>query len=55
MLQRVWRKGNPLKLLVGMQSDTDTVENSMGFFKQLKIELSYGPKSHSWEYTQRKL
>ena len=29
MLERVWRKGNPLALLVGMQTDTTTVVNSM--------------------------
>ena len=29
MLERVWRKGNPLTLLVGMQTSTDTVENSV--------------------------
>ena len=29
MLERVWRKGNPLKLLVGTQIDTATIENSV--------------------------
>ena len=29
MLERVWRKGNPLTLLAGMQIDTATMENSM--------------------------
>ena len=29
MLKRVCRKGNPLTLLVGMQTDTTTMENSM--------------------------
>ena len=29
MLERVWRKGNPLTVLVGMQASTATVENSM--------------------------
>ena len=29
MLERVWRKGNPLTLLVGMQTSTATMENSM--------------------------
>ena len=28
-LERVWRKGNPLTLLVGMQTSTDTMENSV--------------------------
>ena len=29
MLERVWRKGNPLTLLVGMQTGTATMENSV--------------------------
>ena len=29
MLERVWRKGNPLTLLVGMQTNTTTMENSV--------------------------
>ena len=28
MLERVWRKGNPLTLLVRMQTSTTTMENS---------------------------
>ena len=27
--ERVWRKGNPLTLLVGMQTSTATTENSV--------------------------
>ena len=29
MLDRVWSKGNPLTLLVGMQTSTATMENSV--------------------------
>ena len=29
MLQRVWRKGNPPTLLMGMQTDTATMETNM--------------------------
>ena len=29
MLERVWRKGNPLTLLVAMQTSTATVQNSV--------------------------
>ena len=29
LLERVWRKGNPLILLVGMQTSTATMENSV--------------------------
>ena len=43
MLERVWRKGNPLILLVGMQTSTATMENSVEILKKLKIELPYDP------------
>ena len=43
MLERVWRKGNPLTLLVGMQTSTATMENSVRFLKNLEIELPYAP------------
>ena len=29
LLEKVWRKGNPLTLLVGMQTSTATMENSV--------------------------
>ena len=37
MLQRVWRKGDPLALLVGMQIDTATMEKTME--KTMEIPL----------------
>ena len=43
MLKRVWRKGNPLTLLVGMQTSTATMENSVEFLKKLEIEPPYDP------------
>ena len=43
MLERVWRKGNPLTLLVGMQTGTAIMENSGRFLKKLEIELPYDP------------
>ena len=43
MLERVWRKGNPLALLVGMQIGAATMENNMEVPQKLKIELPYGP------------
>ena len=42
MLERVWRKGNPLTLLVGMQTSTATMENSVEI-PSLEIELPYDP------------
>ena len=32
MLERVWGKGNPLTLLVGMQTSTATMETSVGSY-----------------------
>ena len=46
MLERVWRKGNPLTLLVGMQTSTATMETSVEIplkKKKLEIELPYDP------------
>ena len=45
MLERVWSKGNPLTLLVGMQTSTATMENLWRSFKKLKIELPYNTAS----------
>ena len=39
MLERLWRKGNPFTLLVGMQTSTATMENSVEI--PLEIELPY--------------
>ena len=41
MLERVWRKGNPLTLLAGMQTSTATMENSMESPSKLGIKLPF--------------
>ena len=47
MLERVWRKGNPLTLLVGMQTSTATMENTLEIplknWKEKKKNLPYDP------------
>ena len=43
MLERVWKIGNPLMLLVGMQMDTTTMEKSMEISLKLGIKLPYDP------------
>ena len=43
MLESVQRKGNPLTLLVGMQTSTITMETVWIFLKKLEIELPYDP------------
>ena len=42
MLERVWRKGNPLTLLVGMQTSIATMENSV------KIPWKTGNRTALW-------
>ena len=40
---RMWRKGNAHALLVGMQADAATVENSMELPQKIKNEVTYHP------------
>ena len=41
MLERVWRKGNPLTLLVGMQTVQPLWTTVWRFLKKLEIELPF--------------
>ena len=43
MLERVWRKGNPLTLLVGMQTIQPLWRTVWRFLKKLEIELPNDP------------
>ena len=43
MLEKVWRKGNPLTLLVRMKTSTVTMKNMWRFLKKLEKELPYDP------------
>ena len=43
MLEMVWRKGNPLTLLVGMQLVQPLWKTVWRFHKKLEIELPYDP------------
>ena len=40
MLERVWRKGNPPTLLVGMYTGAATVENSMEVPQKTKNRIT---------------
>ena len=40
---KCWRKGNPLTLLVRMQTSTSTMENSVEIPEKLELELPYDP------------
>ena len=44
VLERLWRKGNPSALLVGMQTGAATVENRWNFLRKLKMELPFVPE-----------
>ena len=46
MLERVWRIGNILTLLVGMQTDKATMENSMEIPYKLGISHHMTQESH---------
>ena len=50
VLVRMWRKGNPLTLLVGMQAGAATLENSMAVPQ--KVE-NMTHQLHYWVFTPR--
>ena len=39
-MERVWRKGNPPTVLVGMQVDAATVENSVAVSQKTKNRIT---------------
>ena len=41
VLVRMWTKGNPIALLVGMQTGAATVESSMEIHQKLKMDLLF--------------
>ena len=43
MLTRMWRNGNPLALLVGMQTGAAALENSVEIPQKIKNRLPYDP------------
>ena len=43
MMERMWRNGNTLAPLVGMQTGAATLENSMEVPQKFKIDLPYDP------------
>ena len=45
MLERLWRKGNPLTLLVAMKGDTSTLENSMKLPQEVKNRATLQPRN----------
>ena len=45
MLVRMWRNGNPLALLVGMQTGTATLENSVEVPQKIKNRMILQPSN----------
>ena len=45
MLKRMWRTGNPLALLVGMQTSAATLENSVEVPQKIKTRSTLGPSN----------
>ena len=43
MLERLWRKGNPSALLVGLQTGATIIENSMEFPQKNENESAFDP------------
>ena len=55
MLTRVWRKGNPLTLLMEYKLVQPLWRTVWKFIKKLKVELVYDPAIPFWAYTLRNL
>ena len=45
MLERLWRKGNPSALLVGMQTGANSMENTMEFPQKTKNGTAFYPRN----------
>ena len=50
MLVRMWRKGNPCALLVGMHIGAAAMENSVAFAPQIKNGTASRPSNSASEY-----
>jgi len=53
MLERVWRKGNPLTLLEGMQTSTTTMENSVEIPLKTGNKTAIRPSNPTAGHTQQ--
>ena len=53
MLEKVWRKGNPLTFLVGMQTSTATMENSVEIPSKTGNRTAIWPSNSTPGHTHR--
>ena len=51
MLEKVWRKGNPLTLLVGMQTGPAAMENGVEISLKTGNRTAIQPNNHTAGYT----
>ena len=54
MLARMWRKGIPLTLLVGMQAATDTLENGVEVPQEVKNRATLKPSNCTTRYLPKR-
>ena len=54
MLVRMWRKGNPPTLLVGMQAGATTLENSMGIPQKVENRATLQPSNCTTRYLSQR-
>ena len=54
MLMRMWRKGNPLTLLMGMQTGVVTLENSMEVPQKVKNRATLQPSNCTTRYLTKR-
>ena len=50
MLERMWRNGNPLALLVGMQTGAATLENSVEVPQKIKNRSTLWPRNNVYSF-----
>ena len=53
MLARMWRNGNPLALLVGMQTGAATLENSMEVPQKITDRTTLQPSNYTTRYLSK--
>ena len=53
LLERVWKEGNPLTLLVGIQTNTATMENSVEISLKARTRTAIQPSNSTAGHTHR--
>ena len=53
MLERMWRNGNPLALLLRMQTDAAALENSVEVPQKIKNRMTLWPSNSTTRYSSK--